>query len=56
MLRYVEMVLVPWLEKRRVEISARSTQKALLLLNVFKSHSTQEVLNKLSDHHVPVRE
>ena len=56
MLRYVEMVLVPWLEKKRVEIGARPTQKALLLLDVFKSHSTQEVLDKLSEHHVQVRE
>ena len=54
MLRFVDKVLVPCLEKRRKEIDARPTQHALLVFDVFKSHSTPQVLEKLKGSRVEV--
>ena len=54
MLRYIEQVLLPWAEKWRSELGVRPNQRVLVIMDVFKSHSTPAVLEKMKDGHLKV--
>ena len=49
MTRYVEMVLEPWLECCREELALSPTQRALVVLDVYKAHRTSDVLGVLKE-------
>ena len=53
-LRYIDTVLIPYLQSKRQELELPSTQKALLVMDVFKAHRCEEVLQKLEESNVIV--
>ena len=53
-LRYIENVLKPYLEKKRQELELPDTHKALLIMDVFQAHRCEEVLQKLEECNVAV--
>lgn len=50
----METVLKPYLLKKLQELELPHTQKGLLRLDVFKAHSSEEVLQKLKECNVAV--
>ena len=44
MQRYVAKILQPWLEQKRKELGLPQTQKAVVVLDVYKAHRTPDVL------------
>ena len=54
MLRFIDKVLNPYLQKKREELELPECQKALLILDVFRAHRTTEVQPKLSESNILV--
>ena len=54
MLRYIDTVLNPYLTSKRQELELADTHKALLIMDVFKVHRCEEVLQKLDELNVLV--
>ena len=50
MVRYIEKVLVPWAEQRKRDLRLPQSQKAIVVLDVFRAHSTTDVLNTLKEN------
>ena len=53
-LRFIDKVLNPYLQSKRVELGLPPTQKALLILDVFRAHCTTAVQQKLSESNILV--
>ena len=54
MLRFIDKVLNPYLQRKREELGLPEQQKALLILDVFRAHHTTEVQQKLSESNILV--
>ena len=50
MVRYIEKVLVPWAEQRKRDLRLPQSQKAIVVLDVFRAHSTTDVLDTLKEN------
>ena len=53
-LRYIDTVLNSYLTSKRQELELADTHKALLIMDVFKAHRCEEVLQKLDESNVLV--
>ena len=51
-LRYLDKVFIPYVERRHQEAGFPPTQKALLLFDVFRGHKVQSVLTKLDEANI----
>lgn len=47
---YVANILKPWVEQQRAELGLPASQKALLVLDVYKAHRTPDVLHVLKEN------
>lgn len=46
-MRYIEQVLLPWLEQTKERLCLPKTQKSLLVLDVYKTHRTEDMIQAL---------
>ena len=44
MMRYIQQVLLPWLEQTRKKLRLPKTQKSLIVIDVYKAHKTEDVI------------
>ena len=44
MMRYIQQVLLPWLEQTRKKLRLPKTQKSLIVIDVYKAHRTEDVI------------
>ena len=51
-LRYLDKVFIPYTKRKRQEAGFPSTQKALLLFDVFRGHKEQSVFAKLDEANI----
>ena len=51
-LRFIDKVIIPYLNVKRLELELPISKKALLIIDVFKAHRTTEVLQKLSESNI----
>lgn len=52
MLRYIQHIILPYVAITRQRLSLSASQKALLLMDVYKAHITANVLKCLMDNNI----
>ena len=50
--RYVGKILSPWIEKCKLELNLPAKQRALVILDVYKAHSTPAVHRVMEEHDI----
>lgn len=54
MIRYNEQVLLPWVEQTREKLGLPKTQKALIILDVYKAHRTENMIQSFRNYNFDI--